>query len=357
MTNWTLVAATLALGLGTVPGATGTAAAQGDTAQARSALEEQMAARFQPPPPGWQMPRTAWGDPDLRGKWPVDYLGQTPRERPANFGTRAFLTDAEYSAAFEEAQFQLDRYDEEVEVGVMSMGHWAERGHPLRQTSMVVEPANGRYPPLTPLGQRLRSEERTSWNTEVFDRMEDFGIFDRCLTRGMPGSMLPGAYNGGIQLFQSPGLVAIQLEMIHETRLVYLDGRTPPPPSVQFDLGYSIGHWEGDTLVIETTNFRPGMAMGPAPNSDQLRITERLTLMNPDQIRYEAWVRDPLVMEGHYKLDIPWLRDEDYGMFEYACHEGNVQIRGYITATSPRFAAQREAAWAAQQATAGTQND
>lgn len=319
-----------------------------------STPEEQMAARFQPSPAGWQVPRTAWGDPDLRGKWPVDYLGQTPRERPAHFGTRAFLTDAEYAAAFEDAQAQLDRYDEEIEVGVMAMGHWAERGHPLRQNSMVVEPADGRYPPLTPLGQQWRSEERTSWNTEVFDDLDDFGIFDRCLTRGMPGSMLPGAYNGGIQIFQAPGLVAISLEMIHETRLVHLDGREPPPASVQFDLGYSVGRWEGDTLVIETTNFRPGMSMGPAPNSDQLRITERITLMNPDQARYEAWVEDPLVMEGRYKIDLPWLRDDGYGMFEYACHEGNVQIRGYITATSPRFTAEREAAWAAQQAAATT---
>jgi len=312
-------------------------------------LPEQMAARFEPAPPGWQVPRTAWGDPDLRGKWPVDYLGQTPRERPAQFGTRAFLTDDEYRAAFQDAQEQLDRYDEEDRVGLMSMGHWAERGHPLRQNSMVVEPADGRYPPLTALGERLRSEERTSWNTEVFEDMGDFGIFDRCLTRGMPSSMLPGAYNGGIQVFQSPGLVAITLEMIHETRLVHLDGRAPPPPEVQFDLGYSVGRWEGETLVIETSNFRPGMSMGPAPNSDQLRVVEHLTLMNPDQVRYEAWVEDPLVMEGRYKLDIPWLRDSGYGMFEYACHEGNVQVRGYITSTSPRFAAEREAAWAAQQ--------
>ncbi|MEO5705775.1 MAG: hypothetical protein ABIT10_13425 [Alteraurantiacibacter sp.] len=314
--------------------------------------EAQLAARFQPPPTGWQMPRTAWGDPDLRGTWPVDYLGQTPRERLAQFGTRAFLTDEEYRAAFDEAQFQLDRYDEEVEVGVMSMGHWAERGHPLRQTSMVTEPANGRYPPLTPLGEQLRSEERNSWNTEVFEDMNDFGIFDRCLTRGMPSSMLPGAYNGGIELFQSPGLVAINLEMIHETRLVHIGG-TPPAAAVRFDLGYSVGRWEGDTLVIETSNFRPGMSLGPAPNSDQLKVTEHLTMMNPDQIRYEAWVEDPLVMEGQYKLDIPWLRHPGYGMFEYACHEGNVQVRGYIMSTSPRFAAQREAAWAAQQVEVG----
>ena len=313
-----------------------------------ASFEEQMAARFEPPPEGWAMPRTQWGDPDLRGKWPVDYLGRTPRERSPALGERAFLTDEEYERAFARADSDLDRYEEEDKAGLMAMGHWAEFGHPLRQSSMIVEPANGRYPPLTAQGQEWKANERTSWNTDVFENMDDFGIFDRCLTRGMPGSMLPGAYNGGIEIFQAPGLVAISLEMIHETRLVYLDGREPPASDVQYDLGYSVGHWEGDTLVIETTNFRPGMSMGPAPNSDQLRITERLTLMNDNQIHYEAWVRDPVVMEGHYKIDLPWLREDDYGMYEYACHEGNVQIRGYITATSPRFAEERAQAWIEQ---------
>lgn len=311
-------------------------------------FEERMAARFEPPPEGWEMPRTQWGDPDLRGKWPVDYLGRTPRERSPALGERAFQTDEEYERAFARTDNDLERYEEEDEANMMALGHWTEFDYPLRQSSMIVEPANGRYPPLTELGQELHDNERTSWNTYVFDSMDDFGIFDRCLTRGMPGSMLPGQYNGGIQIFQAPGLVAISLEMIHETRLVYLDGRERPTPDVQYDLGYSLGHWEGDTLVIETTNFRPGMSMGPAPNSDQLRITEHLTLMNDNQIHYEAWVRDPLVMEGHYKLDVPWLREDDYGMYEYACHEGNVQIRGYITATSPRFEEERAAAWIAQ---------
>ena len=146
--------------------------------------------------------------------------------------------------------------------------------------------------------------------------MDDFGIFDRCLTRGMPGSMLPGAYNMGIEIHQAPGLVAIRLEMIHETRLVYLDGRTPPPAPVQFDLGYSVGHWDGATLVIDTTNFRPGMSAGPAPNSDQLHIVEHLTPMGPDQIRYEAWIEDPVVMETGYKLDFPWRRNSKYEIYD-----------------------------------------
>ena len=331
---WALIALPLA-----------TAVPQGLAAQDEEAL---MDARFEEPPPGWEVPRTAWGDPDLRGKWPIDYLSATPRERPANFGTRAFLTDEEYETAFESAEDLMERYDEEDKANLMAMGHWNERGRPLRQNSLIVEPANGRYPALTEEGKRLAANEKTSWNTYVFESMDDFGIFDRCLTRGMPGSMLPGAYNMGIEIHQAPGLVAIRLEMIHETRLVYLDGREPPPPDVQFDLGYSVGRWEGDTLVIETTNFRPGMSAGPAPNSDQLHIVERLTPMGPDQIRYEAWVEDPVVMETGYKLDFPWLRNSEYEIYEYACHEGNVQVRGYITSTSPRFAEMRAARWRAQ---------
>jgi hypothetical protein len=303
--------------------------------------------------PNWKAPRTEWGDPDLRGKWPVDYLGSTPRERPVEFGDRRYLTDEEYEPRRAAAQANLDRYDIEQKGGTMGMGHWAEFGLPLRQTSMIVEPANGRYPPLTEEGKRLKAAEHTSWNTEVFDKMSDFGIFDRCITRGLPSSMLPGAYNGGIQVFQAPGLVVISLEMIHETRVVHLGDDPPPPASVKSWLGYSRGHWDGDTLVIETTNFMPGASVGPAPNSDQLHLVEHLTPVGPDEIHYEAWVDDPVVMTGPYKIDIPWRRNDNYGMFEYACHEGNVQVRGYITATSPRFAKLREANWAAQAKDAG----
>ena len=317
---------------------------------AQDGADEQtlMATRFDPPPAGWQVPRTSWGDPDLSGIWPLDYLSATPRTRPPQFGDRAFMNDAEYARATGNAEADMGRYAEEERAGLMAMGHWNERQLPLRQTSLIMEPDNGQYPPLTDRGKELAANERTTWNTYVFETMNDFGIMDRCLTRGMPGTMLPAVYNMGMRVMQAPGLVTISVEMIHETRLVYLDGRAPPPPQVQFDLGYSVGHWDGDTLVIETSNFRPGMSAGPAPNSDQMHITERLTPMGPDQIRYEAWISDPVVMEDAYKVDFPWRRDSDYKMFEYACHEGNVQVRGYITATSPRFAAERAANWRAR---------
>ena len=298
--------------------------------------------------PGWTAPRTEWGDPDLRGKWPIDIVGQTPRERPKHFGTRAELTDEEYEAAFTEAQRQLDRYQEEDKANLMGMGHWAERGYPLRQTSLIMEPADGRYPPMTEEGARLAAQQKSSWTETVFDWVDDLSVWDRCITRGMPGSMLPGAYNGGIEIFQAPGILAISLEMIHDTRVVYLDGRPAPPPGVTSWLGFSRGRWEGETLVIETTNISPGGHIGnvgnsprPVPNSAAMKITERLTPTGPDNIRYEAWIEDPVVLTAPFKLDFPWTRNEDYGMFEYACHEGNISVRDYILATGTQFAEAR----------------
>jgi hypothetical protein len=298
---------------------------------------------YQAPPAGWTVPRTAWGDPDLRGMWPVDYLAATPRERPADIGTRTEWTEEEYAQRNAQADERIGLEAAQDKIGILGMGHWREDGRPLWQTSLLAQPANGRYPALTEEGQRARAAVHDSWNTEVFDSLNDFGNWDRCLTRGLPGSLLPGAYNMGIRIMQSPGLVIMPIEMVHETRLIYLDGRDAPPAEYTQYLGYSRGHWEGDTLVVETTNFTPGMSNGVTPNSAQMKLHERLTPMGPDQIRYEAWVEDPVMLSAPYKIDMPWHRNSNYEFFEYACHEGNVQIRGYITSTSPRFEAMRQA--------------
>ena len=304
-------------------------------------------------PKGWKAPHTAWGDPDLRGNWPIDYLGQTPRTRPPQFGTRAVLTDEEYKSALNSAEAQLDRYAQEDKVGKMGMGHWTERGLPLRQTSLMTYPLDGRLPDATPEGQKLAAAGKSSWTEEVFNWTDDFNLYDRCITRGMPGSMLPGAYNSGIEVWQAPGVVAIKLEMIHETRMVWLDGRAAPPPEVQYWLGFSRGHWEGNSLVIETTNFKPGSSLGnsdntrkPVPNSDRMKVMERLTPTGPNTIQYEAWVDDPEMLTGPFKYDFPWRRNTDYVQYEYACHEGNEQFRGYIEgrSTNPRLVAKRDAA-------------
>ena len=302
----------------------------------------------------WKAPRTPWGDPDLRGAWPIDYLNGTPRTRSPQFGTRAEYTDEEYAEIVKNAEDLLQRYDQEIEAGKMSMGHWTERGKPLRQTSLLVLPENGQMPPPTEEGRRRAAAEKTSWNHEEFNVLEDFGPFDRCISRGLPGSMLPGAYNMGIEIWQAPGVVGIKLEMVHETRIVHLDGRALPPAEVRNWLGYSVGHWEGDTLVITTTNFEPGSSLGGVPNSEEMVMVERLTPTGPNEIRYQAKVTDPVVLTAPFAYDFPWRRKSDYVQYEYACHEGNVQIRGYIegTGTRPWIVAKREASVAAREAVA-----
>ncbi|MGX7894581.1 hypothetical protein [Tsuneonella sp. HG222] len=307
--------------------------------------------------------RTEWGDPDLTGRWPIDYLAQTPRQRAPGAGTRADLTDEEYEAALRNAREQQSWIEQEGKANKMGMGHWIERGLPLRQNSLITEPADGRIPAMTEEGARLAALQKSSWTEDTFIWANDFNPFDRCITRGMPGSMLPGNYNSGIEIWQSPGYAAIRLEMIHETRIIPIGKADAPPPAVRNWLGFSRGHFEGETLVIETTNFVPGVPISnvgnsprPVPNSEQMKIVERLTPTGPDTIRYEAWVTDPVTLTGTFKYDFPWQRNSDYEQFEYACHEGNVQFRGYITSTSPFLAKEREAAWAAREAD-GTARD
>jgi len=355
--------AVLALPLLTITGgaaAQDKPAAKATTAQPGAAKSD--AAKSAAEKPGakpWTPKRTPWGDPDLRGRWPLDYLAQTPRIRPEQYGDRAELTDAEYATAMRNAKQQAGLYDREEKAGKIGMGHWTERGQPLRQTSLTVVPANGRMPPATPEGVKRSADMRSSWTEQHWNWVDDFNTFDRCITRGLPQSMLPGVYNSGIELMQGPGYVAIRLEMIHETRIIPLDGRAKPAAALKNWMGISRGHWEGNTLVIETTNFVPNMPLGntgqsprPVPNSDQMKMTERLTPTGPNNIRYEAWVEDPVTLTAPFKLDFPWQRNDDYEFFEYACHEGNVQLRGFITSTStnPRLVAAREAKWKAQEA-------
>lgn len=292
----------------------------------------------------WSIPRTEWGDPDLRGTWPLDAVGRTPTERPPSLGTKAWLTDEEYAAALAEAEQAALAYAREDAEGNIGSGHWFEWGKPLRQTSLIMEPANGRIPPLTEEGERRSAAMRSSWNLEVFESIDDFNSLDRCISRGMPSTMTPFPYNNGVRIFQSPGYVVIQLEIVHETRIIPLDGRRALPPNMRNWLGESRGRWDGDTLVIETTNFTGETPMNivgpgnkPIPTSKEQKVTERLTMTGPDTIRYEAWIEDPVVLTEPFKLDFPWTRNDSYQMFEYACHEGNTVVPNYIRSTSPRF--------------------
>ncbi len=177
----------------------------------------------------------------------------------------------------------------------------------------------------------------SSWSGLPFDSVEDFNALDRCITRGLPASMFPFMYNSGIQIIQAPGLVVVRLELIHETRIIPVDGRPALPSEIKLWMGESRGHWEGNTLVVETTNFNaksPMTIVGPRgtpyPTSESLRLVERFTRSDEDTIDYEISVEDPVVLTQPWKAAYPWKRNQDYGIFEYACHEDNHTIRDYI---------------------------
>jgi hypothetical protein len=306
-------------------------------------------------PEGWSQPRTEWGDPDLRGTWPLELLGTRP-ERPANLGTKAYYSDEEYAKLLASGPALGGSYEAEAKADTIGSGHWTEAGTPLKQTSLIMDPPNGRYPPLTAEGKERQSKMRSSWNGDTFDSIKDFNSLDLCLSRGLPTSMVPFPYNNGLRIFQSPGFVVIQLELIHETRIIPLSQHDAPPPAIRSYLGESRGHWEGDTLVIETTNLTgetPMNLVGPGgygvPTSPQETVVEKLTMTGPDTIFYQATVTDPGVLTAPFTMAFPWRRDDKYKIFEYACHEGNTVVTNYLKATSPRLAAERAAALAKEQ--------
>jgi hypothetical protein len=289
---------------------------------------------------GYVAPRTPWGDPDLQGMWPIDKLNGTPVQRPESFGERRLLTEAEYAERVERLRGLNARYDDEIAANKMGIGHWAEMGEPNWLTSLIMEPKNGRVPPLTAEGERRSSLMTSSWSNIPFDKVSDFNALDRCITRGMPASMFPFMYNSGIEIMQAPGYVVIRLELVHETRIVPIGERPPLAPEIVQWLGDSRGRFEGDTLVIETTNFNgesPMLIVGPGakplPTSRELRIVERLTRTAEDTIDYEIAVEDPVVLTEPWKAAFPLNRDDDYRMFEYACHEDNSAIRNFIQAS------------------------
>lgn len=306
-----------------------------------------------PAPDDYQPALTAWGEPDFRGGWPIDHLnGRTPLQRAAEHGNRQLLTQEEYSSRAEMVEVLEQRYETEESSGTMGMGHWAEVASANRRTSWITSPADGQLPALTAEGQRLSDAMRSSWvQGQPFDTWEDFDSWDRCISRGLPASMFPFMYNNGMRIFQSPGVVAIQMEMVHETRIIPTDNSAPVPAQIENWLGESRGHWEDhNTLVVETANFRPGPSAtnigttgspreNRTPVSNSARLTERFHMVGPDEIIYEFTWTDPVVFAQPWSARLEWQRDDDYQIFEYACHEGNVQVRNFITASRAERAA------------------
>ena len=300
----------------------------------------------------WTPPRTPWGDPDIEGFWPgTDFVG-VPLQRPDGLGTRNELTDAEFAVRLQNFQKQSDEDNADLDIDkltpeIIARGtvggpvspppHWLERGKPGRQAGLIVDPPDGKMPPLSEEGQRRAAErQRARAGRGPADSYEDRSLYDRCITRGVLGSILPVIYNNGNQIIQAPGLVAIRNEMIHETRIVPLDGR-PHVSSRVFheNMGDSRGHWEGNTLVVETTNLdgRTGAGGNGGANvySEKTRITERFTRLDNDTLKYEATVDDPGTWTRPWTISFPWRRDPNYGFYEYACHEGNYALHNILS--------------------------
>jgi hypothetical protein len=282
-------------------------------------------------------PKTSWGEPDLQGIWPLNHLIAVPLERPRQFGTKASLTDEELG----KAQTALEARNKRFESGPIPAADTSKRV--MRQTSLIVDPPDGRFPALTDYGKKLQADMKSSYRPgqTVFDAVEDFSAWDRCITRGMPVSMEPRNYNNGIRIVQSPGYVVIVLEMAHEARVIPTNGAPSLDSSIKQWMGESRGHWEGNTLVVETTNFNglvghtsagvPGSPGPLQPETDKMRIVERFTRVSPDQIDFKMTVEDPSVLStGSYTVAYPMYLDNKYEMYEYACHEGNTAVRNYI---------------------------
>ena len=300
----------------------------------------------QQPAHGYAVPKTPWGDPDLQGKWPGTELVGVPLQRDPKFGTRNVLTDEEFKARQEQfaKQKEVDDADFDPEHPVGRPGdvgsptspppHWLERGTPQYIASLIVDPPDGRLPapaPGAPRGGGFRTEEGARSYT-------DLSNYVRCITRGVPGSMLPVIYNNGNEIIQAPGYVVLRNEMIHETRVVPLDGRPHPDPRIKMWMGDSRGHWDGDTLVVETTNFDPRTGgvggNGGGRVSDELKITERITRIAADRLVWRMTIDDPKTWTRPFTIELPLKRDDDYGMFEYACHEGNYALRNILTGSA-----------------------
>jgi hypothetical protein len=292
----------------------------------------------------WRVPRTPDGRPDLQGTWTNATL--TPLERPRAMADRAFLTEQEAAALEAQAAGRQANADDtgarqqasaRGDVGSYNQ-FWFDSGSkvlPTRQTSLVVDPPDGRVP-VRPEAEARRDDALK----RSMDHPEFMSMWDRCVSRGVPGWVIPAGYNNAYQIVQTSDYVVIHSEMIHDARVIPLDGRAPLPSRIRLLEGDSRGRWEGDTLVVETTNFdgtnwiatsaASGRIKG-IPQSTALRIVERFTRTAPDRIDYEARIDDPEVFTRPWTLAFPLTREDDYRIYEYACHEGNRAIEGVLS--------------------------
>jgi hypothetical protein len=282
-----------------------------------------VAAKATSTPKQWTAPRTPDGHPDLQGIWTNTTI--TPLERPADLAGKPFLTEQE-AAAYEKKTVATqtgDRRDggAEVDVGRSYNEFWRDRGTKIigsRRTSLITDPPDGKIPSLTPAAVKKQEEASIQQRLHGTDGPENRNLWERCITRGLP--MLPGPYNNDFEIVQTPGYVVILHEMIHDARIIPLDGRPHPPTNVRQWMGDGRGHWEGDTLVVDTTNFTDKTRFNNS--SENLHVVERFTPVDGKTLLYRFTIEDPQTWDRPWTGEYTWPAT-DKPIYEYACHEGN----------------------------------
>ena len=303
-----------------------------------------------------ETPRTPWGDPDLQGIW--EYWTFTPLQRPDDLADRAVLTAEEAAAVGERSrQAALTRDREgpsEGDTGAYGQEVWTERSRAtaLTQASLIVDPPDGKIPPFTAAEERRIEEHRRAGGRPVRTRAggigtdgpEDRGLAERCIVGFSTGPpLLPAGYNNNLQVFQAPGYVALVVEMIHDVRVVPLDGRPHLPDHMRQWLGDARGRWEGDTLVVETTNVTNKIASFSTTSvswgtGGDLKLVERFTRTDDGTLQYEFTVENPSIFTRRFTARYPMNRS-DLPLYEYACHEGNYGLMNILTGARAEDAA------------------
>jgi hypothetical protein len=286
-----------------------------------------------------QVLRTPWGDPDIQGIFTTDDELGVPFERPQQFAGRDVVSDKEFEERQAQANRQAEADAEEFVAprtgrgdGTGPPAHWLERGKPSRRTSIIIDPPDGRIPYLNDEARKRAANAvnmRTS-GQRPYDGPASLDMYDRCITRGLPHVIFPTIYNNTSQIVQGPGFVAIRYEMIHDARVIPLDGRPQLPSTIRQYFGDSRGHWDGDTLVVDVTNFPTNMINYRGAGGG-LHLVERYRRVDAQTVRYEVTVSEPATFSKPWTAALNLRSGGMPDVFEYACHEGNYAMRNILS--------------------------
>lgn len=301
------------------------------------------------------VPRTPWGDPDLQGTYTNSNESGIPMQRPASLAGRRLedISQAELDKLIADRNARQERTAQTIggttenDTGA-GPPHWYENYNARNSRAwMISDPPDGQIPATTEEARQRAAAARAArrggdgYYVGPFDSARDFTLYVRCITRGLPGSMMPAIYGNSYDITQAPGYVAIRYEMVHETRVIPLDGRPRLSPEIKSYMGDARGWWEGDTLVVETTNFLEAAAYGGA--SERLKTIERFRPVSRDLIEWSITFDDPSTWVRPWTFGMQLTRDESQRVLEYACHEGNDGLRGILSAARAEERAEREA--------------